>query len=216
MEGPDGRRIVTRDDTPDCVWEELYFRTKEVIVRYGDVVVYYVKARHPDDWETRIGDDARDWSVVDVMQNLVTERDSFEAQGADPKIFQCAQQLQKWLQTKPEMPEDRMEFWELASGFENSLLMKDLFPFKWDESRESEEFRLRKICGVFYTLRYRLDLPRRWFRHYAQLFKEVMEIKQKKINIRAILNRMLDRNKTSSDTDSGMTIKSSCPIGCVV
>lgn len=187
----------------DVLWSRFYSATQEIIVNYGPVIVYYVKATHPRQWQDFVGNNFACWSEVEVLSQIVRQRKCLDSVGADKDIYKFAKQLEDWYVIKPRSKEEKLKFYSVATEFVEQLPIVDLFPIKLSEKPTQRASQMHKLCGPFYSLKRKLDMPKKWFAHYGNRFKEEAEKVPKKRTLNTILNEALDREHAPLESDSG-------------
>ena len=154
----------------DDIWSVFYQRACALIQDYGKIVVYYVKAHNSTTWKELVGEDHR-WTEIQVLQQIMQQKQSLEAVGADPELHEYAMQLRRFFVNEPVSPEDRMRFHTVATTFVDMLPFEDVFPLDLSKKPDDRLRQMRNLCGIFYNLASNLDLPLLWFRYYAREYK---------------------------------------------
>ena len=63
----------------DEIWVRFYKVLQEIVVNYGPVIVYYVKAMYPQRWSLLLTKDYDCMSTVEVLTQIVNQKKCLDA-----------------------------------------------------------------------------------------------------------------------------------------
>lgn len=125
-------------------WTCILNETKNLIMCYQSLLIFYMKAEHRERWGSKLGRNAMSpWTPVDVLDEIINQRTSLINIGASPDFFEDISMLKEDLVVEPESDADRKVFFELLNrlieGFPfNSLREKRVVSVSEDRLRLTE------------------------------------------------------------------------------
>lgn len=125
-------------------WACICNETKNLIMCYQSLLIFYMKAEHRERWGSKLGRNAMSpWTPADVLDEIIHQRETLINLGASPDYFEVISTVKETLDDEPEIDADREEFCEvlnrLIEGFPfNSLRDKRVVVVSEDRQRLTE------------------------------------------------------------------------------
>eukprot|EP00210_Caulerpa_lentillifera_P002597 g2488.t1 len=163
-------------------WSCIYDHSKNLLMRYQSLLVFYMKAFYREHWTDRLQRDAMSpWTPTDVLEEINFQRSLISAVGASNEVFEIIPRLKKFMIKEPQTDSDRNYFCSLI----NRLI--DAFPLNSLREKSSTPIPnswryLIEIEPNYYRSENEAQLCAMWIRGHIDAWKKAAAIEMDRVS----------------------------------